>query len=138
MKIPPLAAILAYQNSTVVRHFAYHHPAFDDKASQQLFNDLLAWLWLNAYRQQTERRTYLFGPLLPLDDMWHTFILHTRDYMDFCQAFFKTYFHHDVEPPTAAHQLSPEELADFLNDCYDHLGEAWVNRYFSEAFEPLE
>ncbi|MDX1837486.1 hypothetical protein DIZ81_06085 [Legionella taurinensis] len=138
MDVPALQAVLHYQNPTVVRHFAHHHPEFNLKASQQLFSDLLAWLWLNAYRQKTNRHTYFFGPLLPLDAMWHTFILHTRDYTDFCQAFFNAYFHHEVEPPGEEHQLTPDELADFLTDCYDHLGEAWVNRYFSEALEPFE
>ena len=30
-----------------------------------------------------------------MDDFWHAFILHTREYMDFCQRHFGHYFHHE-------------------------------------------
>ncbi|MDI9817897.1 MULTISPECIES: hypothetical protein [unclassified Legionella] len=130
MKLPVLDELLAYQNEQVVRYFCHHHPDISYQEGQQLFNDLLAWMWLNACRQKSHRLTYLFGPLLRLDEVWHCFILHTPDYVDFCQHYFADYFHHHVETIGSEHELSPDELADFLEDCFEYLGDAWVERHF--------
>lgn len=128
---PLLSELLAYQNKQVVTHFCHHHPEFSYAQAKELFTDLLAWMGLNSYRKKNGRSTYLFGPLLILDEMWHTFILHTREYFSFCQTYFGDYFHHQVEPIGFEHELTPDELADYLNDCFDYLGEAWVNRHFA-------
>lgn len=130
VKLPSLQDLLAYENEQVVRYFCHHHAAFSYKKSRQLFSDFLAWLWLNASRKTINKPTYLFGPLLTLDKMWHVFILHTRDYVTFCEHYFNTYFHHDIEPLGSEHELSPEELADFLNDAFELIGPEWIERYF--------
>lgn len=131
MKLPLLSDLLAYENEQIVRYFCHHYPAFSYEQAKQLFTDLLAWMWLNAYRRTSNRPSYLFGPLLSLDEMWHCFILHTRTYFSFCEHYFNDYFHHEIEPIGFEHQLSPDELADFLNDCFDHLDETWIYRYFT-------
>ncbi|MCC5014043.1 MULTISPECIES: hypothetical protein [Legionella] len=135
MRLPPLTELLTYKNERVVRYFCHLYPDFSHEKSTQLFQDLLAWMWLNAYRQTNKRSTYLFGPLLIVDKMWHTFILHTRDYVDFCYRHFNDYFHHHVEPAGFEHHLTAEELADFLQDCFEYLGENWVLRYFNDALD---
>lgn len=133
MKKPLLQSLLAYNNPTVVHYFSNRYPSYNHHASQVLFKDLLGWLWLNALRQERQQPTWFFGPLLPMDEMWHCFILHTRDYHAFCQHYFGDYFHHDIEPAGAEYQLNPEEIASFLEDCFEHLGDEWVNRNFHEA-----
>ncbi|WP_026069620.1 glycine-rich domain-containing protein [Legionella tunisiensis] len=135
MRVPPLTELLTYKNEQVVRHFCHQYPDFSHEKSTQLFQDLLAWMWVNAYRQTNNRPTYLFGPLLMMDKMWHNFILHTQDYVNFCEHYFNDYFHHHVEPAGFEHHLTAEELADFLQDCFEYLGENWVLRYFKDAFD---
>lgn len=130
MKLPLLSELLAYENERVVRYFCHSHPAISYEQGKLLFSDLLAWMWLNLFRKTKGANTYLFGPLLILDEFWHCFILHTQDYFSFCQSYFKDYFHHQIEPIGFEHQLSTEEFADFLNDCFEYLGEAWVHRHF--------
>lgn len=134
MKEPLLNELLTYQNESVVHYFCQQNPNFNIQQSKQLFQDLLGWMWLTAYRKKTQRHTFLFGPLIVLDSIWHTFILHTRNYQEFCETYFEEFFHHDVEPEGLEHQLSEEELSEFLQDCFEFLGEDWVNRHFSEAF----
>ncbi|STX28172.1 Uncharacterized conserved protein [Legionella beliardensis] len=134
MKLTSLDELLQYKNQQVVHYFCHHYPTFSEQQAHQLFRDLLAWMWLTLQRKSDNRHTFLFGPLLPLDTLWHAFILHTRDYQAFCQLYFGQFFHHDVEPIGQAHEVSPDELADFLEDCFTYLGEDWVERYFSEAF----
>lgn len=131
MILPDLSELLAYKNERVVRYCCYHHPEISWQKANELFSDLLAWLWLNAHRKQLGKPTWLFGPLLALDEIWHAFILHTREYTLFSEKYFGDYFHHDIEPPGEEHQLSPEEIEDFLSDGFDFLGQEWVLRYFS-------
>lgn len=130
-KLPALDELLAYHNEQVVHYFSYHHPEYTKTEAEKLFKDLMGWLWLKAYRSANNRRTYLFGPLLPMDAMWHVFILHTKAYELFCQQFFAEFVHHDVEPPGQEYQLMPEEIEDFLNDCFQFLGQNWVLDYFA-------
>lgn len=131
MILPSIKELLAYKNEEVVRHFLLenNHP-IDLDTAWVIFQDLLAWMWLSTFRQKKNRDSFLFGPLLPLDKMWHVFILHTESYHQFCNQYFGEYFHHRVEPIGFEHELSAEELADFLNDCFDYLEEDWVMRNF--------
>lgn len=34
----------------------------------------------------------------PVDQMWHTFIIFTKNYFDFCRALGRPYLHHDPTP----------------------------------------
>ncbi|HHL3493858.1 TPA: hypothetical protein ACQ53F_002720 [Legionella pneumophila] len=129
-----LSELLHYKNEKIVTHFCHSHPEYSMREGLILFEDLLAWMWLNKQRRLRGGKTYLFGPLLILDEMWHSFILHTRDYVDFSMKYFGEYFHHDVEPSGFEHVLDEEELTDFLQDCFQYLNKEWVERRFSIAF----
>ncbi|HAT1771417.1 TPA: hypothetical protein I8034_000758 [Legionella pneumophila] len=129
-----LSELLHYKNEKIVTHFCHSHPEYSMREGLILFEDLLAWMWLNKQRRLRGEKTYLFGPLLILDEMWHSFILHTRDYVDFSMKYFGEYFHHDVEPSGFEHVLDEEELTDFLQDCFQYLNKEWVERRFSIAF----
>ncbi|KTD40034.1 hypothetical protein [Legionella parisiensis] len=130
-----LSALLDYKNKAVINHFRHIHPEFSEQESQVLFTDLLSWMWLNAQRAKQGKKTYLFGPLLILDKLWHSFILHTRDYVDFSMRYFNVYFHHDVEPIGQEHVMEEDELNDYLQDCFTYLGPEWVERRFAIAFD---
>ena len=133
--LPLLSDLKKYTNDAVVQYYCKKYPEISLKNAQQIFNDLLEWMWLNCQRKENQVKTYMFGPLLNLDRMWHVFILHTRVYMAFCQIYFGGYFHHDIEPIGEEYQPSPDELYQFLNDCFDHLGEEWVLRNFGHVLE---
>jgi hypothetical protein len=128
-----LSTILHYKNQVVVDYFCFHNPGYSVEEGQLLFTDLLAWIWLNDQRAKLGKKTYLFGPLLILDKMWHSFILHTRAYVDFSTKYWGCYFHHDIEPLGMEHILEEEELTDYLEDCFTYLGAEWVARYFDAA-----
>ncbi|MGL5741305.1 MAG: hypothetical protein ACRCXC_01505 [Legionella sp.] len=133
-----LAAVLHYKNKRVIEYFCSYHPESTSADAELLFTDLLAWLWLNQHRAWLGKKTYLFGPLLILDEMWHSFILHTRDYFNFSMHYFDAYVHHDVEPIGFEHMMKEEELTDYVQDCFTHLGQEWVTRRFEVALlEPI-
>ncbi|MGE3611766.1 MAG: hypothetical protein AB7I27_19410 [Bacteriovoracaceae bacterium] len=67
--------------------------------------------------------------------MWHIFLLYTKDYMEFCDKYFKQYIHHlpDIVPNMPQDPEAFEQnLSRFLNYCFDHLGEDVVKRWFNE------
>ena len=128
-----LADILAYENALVLEQFCHTHSQYSRKDVEQLFKDLLGWLWLKNQRAKQHKTSYLFGPLLILDELWHLFILNTRDYVDFSAHYFGEYLHHEPEPPGFEHHLTEDELGDYVNDCFDYLGAAWVERRFAAA-----
>lgn len=128
--LPDLDAVRAYQNASVITQFCAEHAGTSRERAHEIFTDLLGWLWLSEHRLQNHLTTHMIAPLKTIDSMWHVFILHTRAYSEFCQHYFGRYLHHEVESDAGAAQLSTEELSAYLNDCYDHLGEAWLLRNF--------
>lgn len=135
MQIPTLAEVLNYQNEAVINHFCIENTEISKEEAEQIFQDLLAWLWLSVKRFQEQVKTPMIKPLFILDKMWHGFILHTRIYSDFCTQYFQRYLHHEVEPLEKDSTLSTEALSTYLHDCYDFLGEGWVLRNFSSLLE---
>jgi hypothetical protein len=128
-----LNLLLSYKNQEVVSQFCHLYPQHSLPYATELFHDLLGWFWLRAQREGKGKSTYLFGPLLVLDDLWHVFILNTRAYIDFSMHFFGEYVHHDPEPIGFEHHLSEDELRDFIEDCFLYLDEDWVMRRFASA-----
>lgn len=47
-----------------------------------------------------ERAHGLYSPLV--DEFWHTFLLFSRDYAEFCKSMFGTQIHHDPQEPGGA------------------------------------
>ena len=129
-----LSEVLRYQNADVVHQICHHQPQYSLKESQQLFVDLLAWLWFKNEREKQKKTTYLFGSLLVLDELWHLFILNTHDYVNFSQQYFGHYLHHRPEPIGFEHELSDDALQEYLDDCFNYLGQQWVERRFAQAF----
>lgn len=134
-KLPALSDLMAYENTAVIRQFCREYSHTDDEAARQLFRDLMGWMWLSVYRLQHDIKTHMIAPLIELDKMWHIFILHTRDYTKFCENYFGTYFHHEVEDSDDAYEISGDALSEFLSQCYDYLGEEWIMRYFSHLLQ---
>ena len=139
-----LDAVLAYSNPLVIARFKINHPAFSDKA-ERLFLNMLKYLWLcNKYEQDIsahpERSDLAFIPVMheemrQIDNMWHEFILITRDYHDFCYQHFGKFLHH-VPNMREELKLSEEEFTEqlslFLAYIYETLGEETLTEWFSE------
>jgi hypothetical protein len=138
-----LNELLAYRHPGVLKNFQLGLPELAD-AAEGLFDDMLRFLWLTKRHEvdqkaqpHAEHLQFLFvmhEEMRDIDSMWHAFILHTHDYMAFCDRFFGGYMHH--EPGIAdSHPQSPADFAadlgKFLSYAYDHLGEATVRRWFA-------
>lgn len=144
--------ILNFNHPAVVRRFARDFPAKAEK-SQQLFNDLMAFFWLSK-KHSLDRRAnpedeslkFVFimdEEMRDIDQIWHIFLLYTKDYMDFCEHYFHEYLHHlpDIVPTFEKGSFDFEtNLEKFLSYVYDNLGPEVVERWFSvsSADAPLE
>jgi hypothetical protein len=98
--------ILSYKNTHVLkasRKLYTYYDLSEDEASL-IFEDLLRFLWLVAtVNQRTKENPKWDTPdisisysMLIIDQFWHTFIMNTKDYMDFCDEYLGGYIHHPL------------------------------------------
>lgn len=132
-----LDRVLAYENEDVVHRFAEDHSLpFAD--AQEIFLETKRWLWLCA-KQNKATQSFdlpLFNEAFAIDMMWHTFLLFTEDYADFCQSHFGFFLHHRpksrqkrlewqakiASDPNQAWAERRESLEQVYGYLYDELG----------------
>lgn len=137
-----LQQVLTYTHPHVLKRYEKDYPR-NALQAEEAFQELLKFLWLSQ-KLQHDRQQSPDDPTLhfhsavheemkEIDDMWHTFILFTQDYSDFCQRFFGKYLHHypttddDILPSNEEYQ---KNLENYLSYIYDHLGEETVVKWF--------
>ncbi|MBC7542688.1 MAG: hypothetical protein H7338_08155 [Candidatus Sericytochromatia bacterium] len=140
--LPSLEQVLAYRHDGVIRNFQRNFPHLESVAPQ-LFTEMIRFLWLSRKHEsdlqaqpEAAHLNFLFvmhTEMLDIDNMWHAFILYTKDYMAFCETYFGEYMHHEPDVAETEPQ-TPEEFAVdlglFLSYTYDTLGEVTVRRWF--------
>lgn len=101
-----LQEALAYKNEEIAYRFARNYKLSFEEADD-IFEEVKKWLWLGSLGRA--QRLYIYGPLLILDEMWHNFILFTKEYTHYCESNFGHYVHH---APVSRREL--EELVRLL------------------------
>lgn len=145
-ELRPLHEAIGYRNRHVVDRFIEHHALPRDDA-EDLFVETLRWLWLCRRADHDARAPDLFidDCMAMVDEMWHTFVLFTRDYTGFCDQYLGGYVHH--EPTTseekaraqAERERDPSEfrarrearLRALYDYVYDELGEDTLVKWYS-------
>lgn len=145
--LPELARLLKYESPLAIKRFKRNFPSLADDA-ENLFEDMLSYLWLCrhhelALEQEPNNPDLQFNCVMhkemrDIDEMWHTFILITKEYHQFCENFFGGYMHHVPESGDEADEAAAIdinkfecELRLFLNYVYEHLGEKTIKRWFA-------
>lgn len=150
--IRPLGEVLQYQNEDVVVRFSQDYQvAIED--SYEIFHEMKRWLWFSAKRtiavdsgNSEHVAVPLFNEARAVDLMWHTFLLYSRDYMDFCDRYLGFYLHHQprahserkmwleriASDPHAADQERKESLRKVYELIYDELGEDVLLKWCEE------
>ena len=137
-----LERVLAYENDEVISRFSEDYSVSVSDA-REIFLETKRWLWLCAKRNQDIKEGKakplaipLFNEAYAIDLMWHTFILHTENYADFCQTYFGTFVHHHPRPsadrkawqekigadPKAAQKERVDSLRKVYGYLFDELG----------------
>lgn len=148
-RLPELTEVLNYSNPNVVQRFEINQPK-DAYRSNQLFTEMLRYLWLCEKHDfdkvnDPDNPSLQFIPVMheemrAIDNMWHEFILITRDYHDFCQHYFGHFLHHEPnmrETLNYSETEFVESLTLFLNYTYDVLGEETLKLWFHEHVEEI-
>ena len=151
MQKKDLNRILKYKNPEVVARFS-KSLGISKKASEVVFEDMLRFLWLTkrveVQREKNSRKPLpdvsILEPMLIIDEMWHTFVLYTKEYMAFSEYYFGHFMHHeptpvlrpeitqmhdDHEAPISYHSTG-EELEQLIEYVWDELGEDVALRWF--------
>ncbi len=85
-----LDEVLRYNHPGVVRRYAREHQATPGEAAE-LFHEMLKWLYLcgrGAGEGPNGPPLAVHPEIEKIDWMWHTFLLFTRDYAEFCGRYF--------------------------------------------------
>lgn len=142
-KLAPLSEVVRYRNARLVKYFAEEHN-LSASESKALFDDLKKWLWLCANRD-TKAQVHFFNDLRVLDLYWHTFLLFTRDYVEFCNRYFGAVVMHDPQPhrtarkqagdPGAAREANLKRMRGSIVEVTRLLGEKQARRWYIELPE---
>jgi hypothetical protein len=133
-----LDEVLAYRHEGVVRRYCKEHST-PRAEGEEVFRETLKWLYLchvSAYGPE-DFACSMFPEIEKVDWMWHTFILFTRDYAEFCQRYFGFFLHHvpaedGLDTGPADEEAVRAELERQLGFVYDVLGEETLRAWFDE------
>lgn len=138
MKMLSLEETLNYRNDRVVNKFRTLY-AVSHAEAQEVASETYRWLWLNAHLtedRKTNRKDLpnilaIHQGMVIIDEFWHTFILHTRVYEEFCKNYFGTFIHHKPSTPDFV-PLSLDETEKQLEYICDVVGEDTMTKWYEE------
>lgn len=142
-----LTRVLQYENKNVLFRFLnLYNVSIED--ARELFEETKKWLYAVAVNRELYKKgeiDFIIGvndDLLILDEMWHNFILFTKDYNDFCNKYFGFFINHQpmTENETARENIDYEgiqkERKVFFKKqysfIYDLLGEKTLIKWHKE------
>ena len=85
------------------------HWKVSEREADELFTETKRMLWVMARMAKRRQRFSVDPPLAILDEMWHTFVLFTREYHAYCRRVFGRYLHH-----------APRTMADVRRERGEH------------------
>lgn len=116
LPIATLKDTLAYEYSWLAPKFQERY-ALSRSEAEDVFLETKRWLWLVAYAYTTPGSpvplTVIGLPQLTIvDEMWHSFMLFTQAYAQFCETYFGWFLHHMPTTSTEREQLQAERQSD--------------------------
>lgn len=140
-----LETLLHYENGRVVSRFQQDYP--DAKLSaKEALSELMKYIWI-CLKHHKEKKDFperedlkffctIYPEMKEIDNMWHTFLLFTQDYQEFCNQYLNgIFFHHQPLSHTEKileKHVFERELGRYLSYLYDNLGENTVKKWFDE------
>lgn len=86
-----VSSVASYQNEAVVARFIRDYHKTPEQA-EQCFDELKEFL-----AEVAVAANRIEPPSKDVDQMWHTFLLFTRDYAEFCKESFGKFIHHSPQ-----------------------------------------
>lgn len=103
--------------------------------AEEIFTETKKWLWLASKNNDHEEVLFIDRPLVIIDEMWHNFILHTRQYYNFCIKNFKKLIHHSPTPVREKRKLEEQMLNHPTSIIKEH--EEKVKKQYSLIYDNL-
>lgn len=104
----PIDEILAYRNDSVLRRYEKDFQASPDQ-SERAFNSLKQFMIVCRMKEGLKVTSE------PVDQFWHTFLLFTKDYRDFCDNYLGMFVNHrPFEDPAPGFYEETKEFAQSL------------------------
>lgn len=143
--LPQLSKLLTYNNAHVLGRYSKDYPN-NQLSPEQAMQELMKFFWL-ALKQKSEKQhfpdneelIFTFGihsEMKEIDDMWHTFLLFTKDYIAFCKEYLGEFFHHSPNVEDDKEALKENDFEKdfyrFIAFVFDHLGEDTLKIWFRE------
>ncbi|OGT42353.1 MAG: hypothetical protein A3F13_07160 [Gammaproteobacteria bacterium RIFCSPHIGHO2_12_FULL_40_19] len=140
-----LQRLLNYKNNKVISQYRNEYPD-STMSADEAFAELMKYIWL-CRKHVLEKKQFPTNDTLKfncvihvemeeIDNMWHTFLLFTRDYQSFCNDYLNgIFFHHDplpVKQGKVSKKTYENELNNYLSYIYENLGEATLVKWFKE------
>lgn len=150
LKLPALEELLTYDHSQVKKRYQEAFP--NNKISaDEAFTELMKYFWITQkLKIDKQNHPEKFPPdfyipmheeMHEIDDMWHTFLLFTRDYTAFSKHYFGVFIHHtptsdEKRKEIAAHfeEHIDNVVAKQLEYIRDNLGEETLRKWFACYF----
>lgn len=142
--LPSLDSLLTYSNPKLIKRYQQDYPN-NRLPAEEVLIELLKYFWLchkhkydkenNLSNESLQFNCDIYPEMKEMDDMWHTFLLFSKDYMNFCLKNFEQFLHHN--PTTENNISSTDEFAvqfkRYLSYIYDHLGEDTLIKWFDKS-----
>jgi hypothetical protein len=143
MNYPNLKCLMNYKNNKILLRYDKDYPAAK-MGSKEAFKELMKYIWLH-YKHEAEKKIsnnkalnfscLIHEEMIDIDNMWHTFLLFTKDYHAFCNDYLDGIFlHHDpigASEEKVLYDNYDQELSLYLSYIYDNLGEDTVLKWFN-------
>jgi len=155
-KIASLETVLSYQNDDLIFKFMENWD-LTEAETRDLFEETKKWLWVSAKaifaRSNGEEapKMLVAQSMVLMDELWHQFILFTREYRLFCKEYIGFFLNHapttksEKEKGVAEATADPEAflakmqgiLEQQYSFIYDHLGEETLVKWYSDWTEKI-
>jgi hypothetical protein len=140
-----LEKILEVENEDVICRFMDTYD-IDEIEAKKIFQETKKWMWLCVEsKKNTKFNFFIDDSLLIIDEMWHNFILFTKDYADFCNQYFGYYVHHQLTTKFEKEnwkdnfiekiELHKKNLKTQYEYIYDFLGEKTLLIWYKDFAE---
>lgn len=142
-------ALLNYKNSHVLERYQKDYPS-NKLSAEKAFAELMKFFWLQTKFCSDKKNDktnsaleFEFGmhyEMREIDDMWHTFLLFTRDYHAFCNKYVGEFIHHtpNTNPGDRKKNQLKKEFSLFTSYVCDNLGEETLKTWFADLLESTE
>ncbi len=146
MNLPNLNKLMSYKNNKIISRYRKDYPTAKMNAEEAL-QEFMKFVWL-CHKHRVEKKIRaddnslnfscaIHAEMSDIDNMWHTFLLFTKDYHDFCNHYLDgVFFHHEPlmnSDDNVFDKNDEEELTLYLSYIYDNLGEDTLIKWFNDS-----